>query len=99
MDFDNLVLEKVCFNLTKLSLFCFIYFFCLLLFCISFRFFVSFVFTDVKAIPPKALWLGLDLGDNCPRTVFTGGKKEDFLHANEMLDITHLLHMQSCTFL
>ena len=113
MDFDHLVFEKVCFNLIKRNLFCFIYFFFLLLFFISFRFFVSFVFTGVGTIPPKkivppprlgsvfglALELGLELGDNCRRTVFTGGKKENFLHANEMLSFIHLLYVQSCTFL
>ena len=86
MDFDHLVFEKVCFNLVKRNLFCFIYFFFLLLFFISFRFFLSFVFTGVSTILPKALGLGLELeeggaiflGDNCPRTVFTGGKKEIF---------------------
>ena len=107
MDFDHLIFEKVCFNLIKRNLFCFIYFYFLLIFFISFRFFVSFVFTGVSTIPPKALGLGLELegggaiflGNNCPRTPFTGGKKGDFLHANEMLGFIHLLYVQSCTFL
>ena len=55
MDFDHLVFEKVCFNFIKLSRFCFIYFFFLLLFVISFRFFLFFVFNGVRTIPPKAL--------------------------------------------
>ena len=67
MDFDHLVFEKVCFNLIKLSLFSFIYFFFLLLIFISFRFFVSFVFTGARAIPPKVLGLGLMLWGNFPR--------------------------------
>ena len=39
------------------------------------------------------------LGDNCPRTVFTGGKKGDFLHANEILGFIYLVYVQSCTLL
>ena len=77
--FKVLVFGKVCFNLMKLGLFRFIYFFFLLLLFIYFRFFVSFVFTAVRTIPPKensprlglgfglALGLGLGLGGNFPR--------------------------------
>ena len=106
MDFDHLVFEKVCFNLIKRNLFCFIYFFFLLLFFISFRFFLSFVFTGVSTILPKALGLGLELegGGNFPRgqlsqNRFYRWKKGDFLHANEMLGFIHLQYVQSCTFL
>ena len=35
----------------------------------------------------------------CPRTVFTGCKKGDFLLAIEMLGFIRLLYVQSCTFL
>ena len=49
--FKVLVFGKVCVNLIKLSLFCFIYFSFLLLFFISFWFFVSFAFTGVRTIP------------------------------------------------
>ena len=59
-----------------------------------------------KITPPRlglgfaiALGLGLELGGNCPRTIFTGVKKGDFLHANQMLVFIHLLYVQSCTFL
>ena len=80
-DFDHLFFEKVCSDLIKLSLFCFFF---LQLFFISFRFFVSFVFSSVRTISPKALGLWLELvgsfprGQLCSRTVFTGGKKEIF---------------------
>ena len=46
-----------------------------------------------------ALELGLGLGGNCPRTIFTGGRRGDFLHAKEMLGFIYLLYVQSSTFL
>ena len=51
--FKVLVFGKGFFNLIKLTIVCFIYFFFILLFFISLWFFVSFVFTGVLAIPPK----------------------------------------------
>ena len=44
-------------------------------------------------------WGEIFLGGNCLTTAFTGGKKGDFSHANEMLGFIHLLYVQSCTFL
>ena len=54
--FKVLVQGKVCFNLIKLSLFCFIYFLFLLLFLISFWCFVSFVLVFLPpspSLPPQ----------------------------------------------
>ena len=76
--FDHPVFEKVCFNWIKLSLFCFIYFFFLLLIFIYFRFFVSFVFTGVRTIPPKVLGLGLKLWGKLSQSRFYRWKKRRF---------------------
>ena len=115
--FKVLVFGKVCFNLIKLSLFCFIYFFFILLFFYFFSVFCLFCFfrcldnSPQRKLPPVGVrvWVSfrvrarirgeIFLVGNCPRTVFTGGKKGEFLYANEMLGFIHLLYVQSCTFL
>ena len=98
-----LVFGKVCFDLIKHNLFFFIHFFFLLLFSHLFgvfRFFCFYQYPDNS--PPKKIALPVRVRvwtSFRVRTVFTGGKKGNFLHANEIFGFFHLLYVQSCTFL
>ena len=48
-------------------------------------------------ILPLGLW-GTFPREQLYQNRFSGGKKEDFLHANEILSFIHLVYVQSCTF-
>ena len=104
--FKVLVIWKSLFQFDKTFLRLLFYFFFLSF--ISFRFFVSFVFTGVRTVAFDENCLPVRVGvwvsvicpsGNCPKTVSFGGKQGDFLHANNMLGFIHLLYVQSCTFL